>query len=116
MAERCPQLVAKRRRIDGMYRSLFCHPDLIRHISDLGTLLAARFGGLAHALRELLILWVARELGYIQGSLSLAHLRSQPPAAAADIFAGKPTAAAGNTGQAWDQGRAANHQKMDPQG
>jgi 4-carboxymuconolactone decarboxylase len=42
MAESCQQLVGKRRRIDGMYRSLFNHPDLIRHGSDLGIFL--RFG------------------------------------------------------------------------
>ena len=36
------QLVAKRRRIDGMYRSLLNHPELTRRVSDLGTFL--RFG------------------------------------------------------------------------
>lgn len=57
------QLIAKRGRIDGMYRSLLNHPELTRQVSDLGTFL--RFGSeaLPEALRELLILWVARELG-----------------------------------------------------
>jgi 4-carboxymuconolactone decarboxylase len=31
------QLLAKRGRIDGMYRSLLNHPELTRHVSDLGT-------------------------------------------------------------------------------
>ena len=57
------QLVAKRRRIDGMYRSLLNHPELTRHVSDLGTFLRFGSGALPDALRELLILWVARELG-----------------------------------------------------
>lgn len=57
------QLVAKRGRIDGMYRSLLNHPELTRHVSDLGTFLRFGSGALPDALRELLILWVARELG-----------------------------------------------------
>jgi 4-carboxymuconolactone decarboxylase len=56
------QLVARRGRIDGMYRSLLNHPELTRQVSELGTFL--RFGGvLPAALRELTILWVARRLG-----------------------------------------------------
>ena len=57
------QLVAQRGRIDGMYRSLLNHPELTRHVSDLGTFLRFGSGALPDALRELLILWVARELG-----------------------------------------------------
>ncbi len=57
------QLIAKRGRIDGMYRSLLNHPELTRHVSDLGTFLRFGSGALSDALRELLILWVARELG-----------------------------------------------------
>jgi len=56
------QLVARRGRIDGMYRSLLNHPLLTRQVSDLGTFL--RFAGvLPDALRELIILWLARRLG-----------------------------------------------------
>jgi 4-carboxymuconolactone decarboxylase len=57
------QLVAQRGRIDGMYRSLLNHPELTRHVSDLGAFLRFGSGALPDALRELLILWVARELG-----------------------------------------------------
>jgi 4-carboxymuconolactone decarboxylase len=57
------QLVAKRGRIDGMYRSLLNHPELTRQVSDLGAFLRFGSGALPDALRELLILWVARELG-----------------------------------------------------
>lgn len=57
------QLVAKRGRIDGMYRSLLNHPELTRRVSDLGAFLRFGSGALPDALRELLILWVARELG-----------------------------------------------------
>jgi 4-carboxymuconolactone decarboxylase len=56
------QLVAKRGRIDGMYRSLLNHPELTRHVSDLGTFLRFGSGALPDALREILILWVARQL------------------------------------------------------
>ncbi len=55
-------LVSRRGRIDGMYRTLLNHPRLTRYVSDLGTFL--RFGGgVPDALRELTILWVARQLG-----------------------------------------------------
>jgi 4-carboxymuconolactone decarboxylase len=57
------RLVARRGRIDGMYRSLLNHPELTRQVSDLGTFLRFGSGALPDALRELLILWVARELG-----------------------------------------------------
>jgi 4-carboxymuconolactone decarboxylase len=57
------QLVVQRGRIDGMYRSLLNHPELTRHVSDLGTFLRFGSGALPDALRELLILRVARDLG-----------------------------------------------------
>ena len=57
------QLVARRGRIDGMYRSLLNHPQLTRHVSDLGTFLRFGAGVLPDALRELTILWLARRLG-----------------------------------------------------
>jgi 4-carboxymuconolactone decarboxylase len=57
------RLVAKRGRIDGMYRSLLNHPELTQYVSDLGTFLRFGASALPDALRELLILWVARELG-----------------------------------------------------
>jgi len=57
------QLVAKRGRIDGMYRSLLHHPELTRQVSDLGAFLRFGSGALPATVRELVILWVARELG-----------------------------------------------------
>lgn len=57
------RLVAKRGRIDGMYRSLLNHPELTQRVSDLGSFLRFGSGALPEALRELVILWVARELG-----------------------------------------------------
>jgi 4-carboxymuconolactone decarboxylase len=57
------KLVARRGRIDGMYRSLLNHPELTRYVSDLGTFLRFGSGSLPDALRELLILYVARQLG-----------------------------------------------------
>ncbi|MCL4502332.1 MAG: carboxymuconolactone decarboxylase family protein [Deltaproteobacteria bacterium] len=57
------QLVSRRGRIDGMYRSLLNHPRLTRYVSDLGTYLRFGAGGLPDALRELTILWLARQLG-----------------------------------------------------
>lgn len=53
------QLVANRGRIDGMYRTLLNHPDLLEHVSQLGTFF--RFGDstLPDALRELAILRLA---------------------------------------------------------
>lgn len=56
-------LVAKRGRIDGMYRSLLNHPELTRHVSDLGTFLRFGAGTLPPAVRELVILWLARQVG-----------------------------------------------------
>jgi 4-carboxymuconolactone decarboxylase len=57
------ELVSHRGRIDGMYRSLLNHPELTRYVSDLGTFLRFGAGSLPDALRELLILWLAREMG-----------------------------------------------------
>jgi 4-carboxymuconolactone decarboxylase len=57
------QLEAKRGRIDGMYRSLLNHPELTRYISDLGTFLRFGAGSLPPAVRELVILWLARRVG-----------------------------------------------------
>ena len=57
------QLVGRRGRIDGMYRSLLNHPELTRQVSDLGTFLRFGAGVLPEALRELTILWLARRLG-----------------------------------------------------
>lgn len=56
-------LIAQRGHIDGMYRSLMNHPELTRKVSDLGAFLRFGSGTLPEALRELVILWVARELG-----------------------------------------------------
>jgi len=56
-------LIATRGRIDGMYRTLLNHPDLLEHVSQLGTYF--RFGDsrLPDGLRELAILHTARKLG-----------------------------------------------------
>lgn len=57
------ELAAKRGRIDGMYRSLLNHPDLLEHVAQLGTYF--RFGDstLPGELRELAILRFARLAG-----------------------------------------------------
>ncbi|OGP71343.1 MAG: carboxymuconolactone decarboxylase [Deltaproteobacteria bacterium RBG_13_58_19] len=57
------RLVAKRGRIDGMYRSLLNHPELTQHVSDLGTFLRFGAGVLPDAVRELTIIYLARRLG-----------------------------------------------------
>jgi 4-carboxymuconolactone decarboxylase len=57
------QLEAKRGRIDGMYMGLLNHPELTRHISDLGTFLRFGAGTLPPAVRELVILWLASRVG-----------------------------------------------------
>jgi 4-carboxymuconolactone decarboxylase len=57
------KLIAQRGRIDGMYRSLLHNPELTLYVSDLGAFLRFGSGSLPAALRELLILWVARQLG-----------------------------------------------------
>jgi 4-carboxymuconolactone decarboxylase len=57
------ELVGKRGRIDGMYRSLLNHPELTRRVSDLGAFLRFGAGALPDAVRELVILWLARQAG-----------------------------------------------------
>lgn len=57
------QLEAKRGRIDGMYLSLLNHPELTRHVSGLGTFLRFGAGVLPAAVRELVILWLAKGVG-----------------------------------------------------
>lgn len=56
------ELVARRGRIDGMYRTLLNHPALLEHVAALGTFF--RFGGgvLPADVRELAILAAAREM------------------------------------------------------
>ena len=55
------ELAAKRGTVDGMYLTLLNHPELTRHVSDLGSYL--RFGAtLPGDVRELVILWVATQL------------------------------------------------------
>ena len=46
-----------------MYRSLLNHPELTRRVSDLGTFLRFGAGTLPAAVRELVILWLARRVG-----------------------------------------------------
>lgn len=57
------KVIAKRGRIDGMYKALLNHPDLMEHVSDLGTYF--RFGKsvLPAEIRETVILWVAQRFG-----------------------------------------------------
>lgn len=74
------QLTARRGRIDGMYRSLLNHPELTRHVSDLGTFLRFDSGALPAALRELTILWVARQL-----NAAYEWVKHTPPAQAAGL-------------------------------
>lgn len=56
-------LVATRGRIDGMYRTLINHPDLLECVSALGTFF--RFGDsvLSGVVRETVVLHVAQKLG-----------------------------------------------------
>lgn len=55
------ELCAKRGQIDGMYRTLLNHPELTKHVSDLGTYL--RFEStLEGKFREFIILSLAHEL------------------------------------------------------
>ncbi len=56
------ELAAKRGRIDGMYRTLLNHPELTRHVGALGSYLRFGSGALAPDLRELTILWMAKQL------------------------------------------------------
>jgi len=57
------QLTVKRGRIDGMYKTLLLHPDLLRHVSGLGTYLRFESPALTAQARELAVLAVARSLG-----------------------------------------------------
>lgn len=74
------ELAARRGRIDGMYRSLLNHPELTRHVSDLGTYLRFGSGALPADLRELAILWVARQL-----NAAYEWVKHTPPAQAAGL-------------------------------
>jgi 4-carboxymuconolactone decarboxylase len=74
------KLVARRGRIDGMYRSLLNHPDLTRQVSDLGSFLRFGAGTLPPAVRELIILWLARRLGAVYE-----WVKHEPPAKAAGL-------------------------------
>jgi 4-carboxymuconolactone decarboxylase len=73
-------LVARRGRIDGMYCSLLNHPDLTRHVSDLGTFLRFGAGTIPPAVRELVILWLARRVGAVYE-----WVKHEPPARAAGL-------------------------------
>jgi 4-carboxymuconolactone decarboxylase len=74
------QLVSARGRIDGMYRSLLNHPELTRHISDLGAFLRFGAGSLPAATRELVILWLAHEV-----KAAYEWVKHEPPAKAAGL-------------------------------
>jgi len=74
------ELVGKRGRIDGMYRSLLNHPELARRVSDLGTFLRFGAGTLPAAVRELVILWLARRLG-----AAYEWVKHEPPARVAGL-------------------------------
>jgi 4-carboxymuconolactone decarboxylase len=74
------QLAAKRGRIDGMYRTLLNHPELTRYVSDLGTYLRFGSGSLPGDLRELTILWMARQL-----NAPYEWVKHVPPAEAAGL-------------------------------
>jgi 4-carboxymuconolactone decarboxylase len=74
------QLAAKRGRIDGMYRTLLNHPELTRRVSDLGTFLRFGSGALPGDLRELTILWVARQV-----KAAYEWVKHVPPAQAAGL-------------------------------
>ncbi|MFA6915008.1 MAG: hypothetical protein WC222_01300 [Parachlamydiales bacterium] len=55
------ELLAKRGSLDGMYRTLLNHPELTKHVSDLGTYL--RFNStLEGKYREFIILFSAHHL------------------------------------------------------
>ncbi|MFO1519063.1 MAG: carboxymuconolactone decarboxylase family protein [bacterium] len=73
------QMAAKRGRLDGMYTSLFNHPELVRRISALGTFL--RFEAtLPGEVRELAILLTARRLG-----VGYEWVKHVPPAGKAEL-------------------------------
>jgi 4-carboxymuconolactone decarboxylase len=74
------QLMGKRGRVDGMYRSLLNHPELTRRVSDLGTFLRFGAGVLPDAVRELVILWLARRL-----NAAYEWVKHEPPARVAGL-------------------------------
>jgi 4-carboxymuconolactone decarboxylase len=74
------QMVGRRGRLDGMYRSLLNHPELTRCVSDLGTFLRFGDGALPGAVRELIILWLARRVG-----AAYEWVKHLPPARAAGL-------------------------------
>ena len=74
------QLAARRGRIDGMYRTLLNHPQLTRYVSDLGTYLRFGSGALPADLRELAILWLARQV-----NAAYEWVKHTPPARAAGL-------------------------------
>ena len=74
------ELVSQRGRIDGMYCSLLNHPELARRVIDLGTFLRFGAGALPAAVRELVILWLARQVG-----AAYEWVKHEPPARAAGI-------------------------------
>jgi 4-carboxymuconolactone decarboxylase len=76
------ELVGRRGRIDGMYRSLLNHPELTRRVSDLGTFLRFGAGALPGAVRELVILWLARQVG-----AAYEWVKHEPPAKASGLSA-----------------------------
>jgi 4-carboxymuconolactone decarboxylase len=74
------ELVGRRGRIDGMYRSLLNHPELTRRVSDLGAFLRFGAGALPGPVRELVILWLARQVG-----AAYEWVKHEPPARAAGL-------------------------------
>jgi 4-carboxymuconolactone decarboxylase len=76
------QMMGQRGRIGGMYRSLLNHPELTRRVSDLGAFLRFGAGVLPAAVRELVILWLARQLG-----VAYEWVQHVPPAKAAGLSA-----------------------------
>jgi 4-carboxymuconolactone decarboxylase len=74
------QLAGARGRIDGMYRSLLNHPELTRRVSDLGAFLRFGGGSLPGRVRELVILWLAREV-----NAAYEWVKHEPPARQAGI-------------------------------
>lgn len=57
------ELVSKRGHIYDLYRSLLNHPEIAKHIGDLGSFLRFGAGVLPGSVRELVILLVARRIG-----------------------------------------------------
>ena len=82
-AEIYEELMAKRGRIDGMYRTMLNHPRLTREVGTLGTFF--RFGDseLPAAVREFIILHVAASLG-----IGYEWVKHREPARAAGLTDG----------------------------